>query len=108
MPKHGRKYREASALVEAERRYPLDEAAELLPKLSISRFDGTVEAHLRLGVDPRHADQLVRGTVVLPHGTATVTDACGTNSTPSSTLPWIVRRTSRQYRNVPTNVPSTA
>ena len=45
------------------------EAAELLPKLSISKFDGTVEAHLRLGVDPRHADQLVRGTVVLPHGT---------------------------------------
>jgi large subunit ribosomal protein L1 len=69
MPKHGRKYREAAALVEPERRYPLDEAAELLPKLSISRFDGTVEAHLRLGVDPRHADQLVRGTVVLPHGT---------------------------------------
>ena len=69
MPKHGRKYREASALIEAERRYPLDEAAELLPKLSISKFDGTVEAHLRLGIDPRHADQLVRGTVVLPHGT---------------------------------------
>jgi len=66
---HGRKYREAAALIEAERRYPLTEAAELLPKLSISKFDGTVEAHLRLGVDPRHADQLVRGTVVLPHGT---------------------------------------
>ncbi len=69
MPRHGRKYREAAALIEAERRYPLGEAAELLPKLSISRFDGTVEAHLRLGIDPRHADQLVRGTVVLPHGT---------------------------------------
>ena len=69
MTKRGRKYTEAAKLVEAERRYEIDEAAELLPKLSISKFDGTVEAHLRLGVDPRHADQLVRGTVVLPHGT---------------------------------------
>ena len=69
MARHGRKYREAAALIEAERRYPLSEAAELLPKLSTSRFDATVEAHLRLGIDPRHADQLVRGTVVLPHGT---------------------------------------
>ena len=69
MARHGRKYREAAALLEDDRRYPLDEAAELLPKLSTARFDATVEAHLRLGVDPRHADQLVRGTVVLPHGT---------------------------------------
>ena len=69
MPRHGKKYREAVKLVEAERRYPIGEAAELLPKLSISKFDGTVEAHLRLGIDPRHADQAVRGTVVLPHGT---------------------------------------
>ena len=69
MTKHGRKYTEAAKLVEPERRYEIAEAAELLPKLSISKFDGTVEAHLRLGVDPRHADQLVRGTVVLPHGT---------------------------------------
>jgi large subunit ribosomal protein L1 len=69
MARHGRKYTEAAKLVEAERRYEIDEAAELLPKLSISKFDGTVEAHLRLGIDPRHADQLVRGTVVLPHGT---------------------------------------
>jgi large subunit ribosomal protein L1 len=69
MAGHGRKYREAAALIEAERRYPLSEAAELLPKLSTAKFDATVEAHLRLGVDPRRADQLVRGTVVLPHGT---------------------------------------
>ena len=69
MARHGKKYREAASLIEAERRYPLDEAAELLPKLSTAKFDATVEAHLRLGVDPRHADQLVRGTVVLPHGT---------------------------------------
>ena len=69
MSRHGRKYVEAAKLVEADRRYEIAEAAELLPQLSISKFDGTVEAHLRLGVDPRHADQLVRGTVVLPHGT---------------------------------------
>ena len=69
MTQHGRKYLEAAKLVEADRRYYIGEASELLPKLSISKFDGTVEAHLRLGVDPRHADQLVRGTVVLPHGT---------------------------------------
>jgi large subunit ribosomal protein L1 len=69
MAKHGKKYREAAKLVEPERRYEIAEAAELLPKLSTSTFDGTVEAHLRLGIDPRHADQLVRGTVVLPHGT---------------------------------------
>ena len=73
MTKHGRKYTEAAGLVEAERRYDIGEASELLPKLSISKFDGTVEAHLRLGVDPRHADQLVRGTVVLPHGTGKTT-----------------------------------
>jgi large subunit ribosomal protein L1 len=69
MGRHGRKYLEAARLVEAEKRYPLDEASELLPQLSTSKFDATVEAHLRLGIDPRHADQLVRGTVVLPHGT---------------------------------------
>lgn len=69
MPKHGKKYVEAARLIEPERRYEIGEACELLPKLSISAFDGTVELHLRLGVDPRHADQLVRGTVVLPHGT---------------------------------------
>ena len=69
MPKHGKKYLAAAKLIDTERRYEIAEAAELLPQLSISAFDGTVEFHLRLGVDPRHADQLVRGTVVLPHGT---------------------------------------
>jgi large subunit ribosomal protein L1 len=73
MGKHGRKYTEAAKLIEPERRYEIAEAAELLPKLSISTFDGTIEAHLRLGIDPRHADQLVRGTVVLPHGTGKTT-----------------------------------
>ncbi len=73
MPKRSKKYVEAAKLVEPERRYEIGEAAELLPKLSLSKFDGTVELHLRLGIDPRHADQLVRGTVVLPHGTGRVT-----------------------------------
>jgi large subunit ribosomal protein L1 len=73
MARHGKKYREAVKLVEAERRYAIGDAAELLPKITITKFDSTVEAHLRLGVDPRHADQLVRGTVVLPHGTGRVT-----------------------------------
>ena len=69
MASHGKKYREAASLVEPERRYTIEEACELMPRVSISKFDATVELHLRLGVDPRHADQLVRGTVVLPHGT---------------------------------------
>ena len=69
MAKHGKKYRAAAGLLDAERRYEIAEAVELVPKVSISTFDATVELHLRLGIDPRHADQLVRGTVVLPHGT---------------------------------------
>jgi len=73
MAKHGKKYRAAAELIEAERRYEIGEAVELVPKISISGFDGTVELHLRLGVDPRHADQLVRGTVVLPHGSGRAT-----------------------------------
>ena len=73
MAKHGKKYRAAAELIEAERRYEIGEAVELVPKISISGFDGTVELHLRLAVDPRHADQLVRGTVVLPHGSGRAT-----------------------------------
>jgi large subunit ribosomal protein L1 len=69
MARHGKKYLAAAKLIEAERRYEIGEACELLPKVSITKFDATVEAHLRLGIDPRHADQLVRGTVVLPYGT---------------------------------------
>jgi len=69
MAPHGKKYTEAAKLVEADRRYTIGEACELLPRISPTTFDATVELHLRLGIDPRHADQLVRGTVVLPHGT---------------------------------------
>jgi large subunit ribosomal protein L1 len=69
MPKHGKKYLEAAKLVDRERLYPPDEAAELVKQTTTVSFDATIEVHLRLGVDPRHADQMVRGTVVLPNGT---------------------------------------
>ncbi|HEY8952368.1 MAG TPA: 50S ribosomal protein L1, partial [Candidatus Dormibacteraeota bacterium] len=70
---HGKKYIDAAKLVEPDRRYLIGEACELLPRVSPTKFDATVELHLRLGIDPRHADQLVRGTVVLPHGTGRAT-----------------------------------
>src|SRR5437870_10247082 len=72
MPKHGKKYLEAAKLVEPTRLYEPAEAVQLLKDTSTVNFDPTVEAHVRLGVDPRHADQMVRGTVVLPHGTGKV------------------------------------
>jgi large subunit ribosomal protein L1 len=69
---HVKKYQDAVKLVDPDRLYPPDEAAELIKQTNTVSFDPTVEAHLRLGVDPRHADQMVRGTVVLPHGTGKV------------------------------------
>jgi large subunit ribosomal protein L1 len=72
MSRHGKKYLEALKLVDRERLYPPDEAAQLLKDTTAVAFDASLEAHLRLGVDPRHADQMVRGTVVLPHGTGKV------------------------------------
>ncbi len=68
MAKHGKKYQAASAKVE-ERPYELAEAVQLAKDNATAGFDETMEMALRLGVDPRHADQMVRGTVVLPHGT---------------------------------------
>ena len=67
MARHGKKYTAAAAQVE-ERAYSLEEAIPLLQKVKYVKFDETVEMALRLGVDPKHADQMVRGTVVLPHG----------------------------------------
>ncbi|MCL2406033.1 MAG: 50S ribosomal protein L1 [Defluviitaleaceae bacterium] len=67
--KRGKKYLEAAKLVEAQNLYDVNEALDLVQKTSITKFDATVEAHVRLGVDSRHADQQVRGAVVLPHGT---------------------------------------
>lgn len=68
MPSHGKRYQDLAKLVDRTRAYDPDAAAELLRDTAKVNFDPSVEAHLRLGVDPRHADQMVRGTVVLPHG----------------------------------------
>jgi large subunit ribosomal protein L1 len=68
MPKHGKKYREAIAKIDRDKLYPPEEALRLAKETSFTRFDGTIEVHVRLGVDPRHADQQVRDTVMLPHG----------------------------------------
>ena len=68
MKKHGKKYTAARAQVAADRTYSIEEAMPLVQKVKYAKFDETVELTLRLGVDPKHADQMVRGTVVLPHG----------------------------------------
>ena len=65
--KAGKKYTAAAAQVEAKP-YTLEEAVPLIQKIKFTKFDETVEVHMRLGVDPKHADQMVRGTVVLPNG----------------------------------------
>ena len=67
--KFGKKYREKAKLIDKTQLYDVAEAVDLVQKTSIAKFDETVEAHIRLGVDSRHADQQVRGAVVLPHGT---------------------------------------
>jgi large subunit ribosomal protein L1 len=69
MAQHGKKYLDAVKLVDRTKAYGPDEAAQLAKDTTSVGFDATLEAHLRLGVDPRHADQNVRGTVVLPSGT---------------------------------------
>jgi large subunit ribosomal protein L1 len=69
MTQHGKRYIEAAKLVDHDKTYGPDEALQLVRDTSKVNFDPTVEAHIRLGVDPRHAEQMVRGTVVLPHGT---------------------------------------
>ncbi len=69
MPKHGKKYREAAKLVDNSKLYQLPEAISLLKRINYVNFDPTVEVHMRLGVDPRHADQMVRGVAMLPAGT---------------------------------------
>lgn len=69
MPKHGKRYREAAKRYDRQAAYPAQEALDLVKTLAFANFDETVEAVFRLGIDPRKADQLVRGTVSLPHGT---------------------------------------
>lgn len=68
MRKHGKKYRAAAEKIDPTRKYGLDEAVKLLKEIAFAKFDETVELTMWLGVDPRKADQLVRGTIVLPHG----------------------------------------
>ncbi len=68
MPKFGKKYQEAAKLIE-DKLYDAEEAVELAKKTATAKFDETIEVAVKLGVDPKHADQQVRGAVVLPHGT---------------------------------------
>ncbi len=69
MANRGKRYRAASELVEKGREYPLSEAVALLKQMPSGKFDESVDMAVRLGVDPKHADQMVRGAIVLPHGT---------------------------------------
>ena len=68
MKKHGKKFAAATAQIPIDRVYTIEEAIPLVQKVRFAKFDETVDMSLRLGVDPKHADQMVRGTVVLPHG----------------------------------------
>ena len=69
MAKHGKKYQDAAKLLEDGKLYSVAEAMELVKKTATAKFDETIELHVRLGVDPKYADQQVRGAMVLPHGT---------------------------------------
>src|SRR6186713_93577 len=69
MKKRGRKHTESAGKVDRGRRYPLDEACSLVKAASFAKFDESVDMAVRLGVNPKHADQMVRGALVLPHGT---------------------------------------
>jgi len=69
MPKRGKKYDQVVKLIDADKLYAPDEAAGLVKKVAYANFDETVEVHFKLGIDPRHADQQVRSTASLPHGT---------------------------------------
>ncbi len=69
MPKRGKKYQDAVKQYDKSAQYDVDEAFEILCKIATAKFDETIEAHFRLGVDGRHADQQVRGAIVLPNGT---------------------------------------
>lgn len=68
MPKRGKKYQESRRIIDSQKRHDFVEAVESAIKTSYAKFDETIDVAVKLGVDPRHADQMVRGTVVLPHG----------------------------------------
>ncbi len=69
MPRRSKRWRALRALVDSQQRYPLDEAVDLVLKTATAGFDESIDIAVRLGVDPRHADQMIRGAVSLPHGT---------------------------------------
>ncbi len=72
MPKRGKKYLEAAKLIEPQKFYTPEEAVDLVKQTSYAKFDATIEAHLRMGLDPRKADQQIRSTVQLPNGTGNI------------------------------------
>jgi large subunit ribosomal protein L1 len=76
MPQSGKKYRRAVAKVDRLKRYALEDACKLVPDTKVANFDESVDIAVRLGVDPKHADQMVRGAVVLPHGTGKTLRVC--------------------------------
>jgi large subunit ribosomal protein L1 len=76
MPKNGKKFRRAEAKVDRTKRYLLEEACKILPETQVAKFDESIDIAVRLGVDPKHADQMVRGAVVLPHGTGKSLRVC--------------------------------
>ena len=69
MPKRGKTYRASSELFEKQEMYDVDQAMDIVVKTAKAKFDETIEAHFRMGLDGRHADQQIRGAIVLPHGT---------------------------------------
>lgn len=76
MSQHGKKYRRSVAKVDRNKRYALEEACKLIPETKVAGFDESVDVAVRLGVDPKHADQMVRGAIVLPHGTGKSLRVC--------------------------------
>lgn len=68
MPKHGKRYTNVAHLVDREKAYPPEEAVAIIKKTATAKFDETIEAHLRTGADPRHAEQQIRTVALLPHG----------------------------------------
>jgi large subunit ribosomal protein L1 len=76
MSRHGKRYRRSLVKVDRNKRYALEEACKLVPETKVANFDESVDIAVRLGVDPKHADQMVRGAVVLPHGTGKSLRVC--------------------------------
>ncbi|MDD8021385.1 MAG: 50S ribosomal protein L1 [Acidobacteriota bacterium] len=76
MSKHGKNYQKAKSLKEDEKEYTVEEAVSLLKKAAYAKFDESVDVAMRLGVNPKYSDQMVRGTIVLPHGTGKTKKIC--------------------------------